>query len=115
MFVVISLWVFHRPLWEEKYKINVIFMPRVSLLTSVYLLTPILHNHLQLLYVFNGFIHARQGTVEQGTSATPTRADGLKIGLISEENKMRSFQFLLHVQIAFAIARASIKTLENGK
>lgn len=71
---------------EDKVQINAICNSLGSLLTSVYLLTPVLHHHLQLLYVLNGFVHTRQGTVEQGTSATSTRADGLKIGLVWEKS-----------------------------
>lgn len=84
--VVIRLWIFHRPLQEKKSKIIMLFVSRGSRLMAVYLLTPIFHHHLQILDVLNCFIHARQGTVEQGTSASSTRADGLKIGLILGEN-----------------------------
>lgn len=71
---------------RKKFRMIMLFVSRGSRLMSVYLLTPIFHHHLQILDVLNRFIHARQGTVEQGTSASSTRADGLKIGLILGEN-----------------------------
>lgn len=73
-----------------KGQIHEIFTYPVSLLMSVYLLTPVLHCQLQLLYVVNGFIHAIQGTVEQGTGAASPRADGLKISLVSGEKDTMS-------------------------